>query len=893
MAYYRYYKLQKYINGQPTGEYSQGARVNDIEYSSYNECMESSETQTRWTITSQTVCVGNDKYYVYKEQVSYDGGETWSDTGNTRPGDNPFQTNSRDCGYMEQWKFLDPATDTDYICDDVTKDKYSRKQKQISRDYGQTWTDTNIYEKWYVIEEKSVDCGALYQWVDDPNGGYSCSGYNKMLNQLEQVSIDDGTTWQNTGNTRPGSTVIETESADCGYTTEKMLEDYTDLSIYSITSVDTNDCFNRGVNAYPLEEGQYLKFKNNKLGLFDICSGTMTDDELNVTETDWLTSGEGILYYDENDLYKCYKDGNLKVRRKSDAKIISITDDTNDYLCMTDSDKAFTIGKYDIKFYTLNWTNEAKTLTNTIDLSEHFPSGVYKYIRRAFYQPSNRVIGGYLRMEYDNTGYYWLFTIDIDTKEVVKLKKYLSETAISTSQAGLNQFNIIHTGWHIEYHLTEGKHVIVNTDSKTYNNWNMFNLYTYNLSSQVCPNYININQYHALLPCVETIEQWVTVSGEYACDGDDKYNLEKQQISINGGLTWEDTGLTRKGSTLIQADDPDCVAIGMWIGTSSGKTPTNNTGFIITDYDNDGTNYNFKIKGNGTNLSYSRSSQTYKGGLKHADYVDLTNVTSLNSFFYQQRNLETVDLSRWDVRNIQTFNSMFYDTRSLTTLDLSNWSLDSVTSLSGFINDSYKTSVTLPTSCTSNYFSKISNAFRGGWFKNSNLQTITNWNLSNITEAESVFYGSVLLSGDISLMTKNLNFQNLSYASWMFNGCTGITKIDISTWVFKYSSTITSQIDDFVRGCVLLSDFIMDGVDLSVFSGANGAYDNMFRGCTSLTTISMKGAKLSQMGYNNHMFDGCSSLTTIDATGCDLTTISTLNTALSYAGLTGNVTIIQ
>ena len=49
------------------------------------------------------MCVGTNKYYKQKQQVSYDG-ETWEDTDKYREGD-LYEVNSIACGYEEiEWK---------------------------------------------------------------------------------------------------------------------------------------------------------------------------------------------------------------------------------------------------------------------------------------------------------------------------------------------------------------------------------------------------------------------------------------------------------------------------------------------------------------------------------------------------------------------------------------------------------------------------------------------------------------------------------------------------------------------------------------------------------------------------------------------------------------------
>lgn len=53
------------------------------------------------------------------------------------------------------------------------------------------------------------------------------------------------------------------------------------------------------------------------------------------------------------------------------------------------------------------------------------------------------------------------------------------------------------------------------------------------------------------------ITQWVADTG-YVCVGFDKYNKEKEQVSYNSGISWADTGNTRAGSTLIEANSTDC-----------------------------------------------------------------------------------------------------------------------------------------------------------------------------------------------------------------------------------------------------------------------------------------------------------------------------------------------
>ena len=59
------------------------------------------------------------------------------------------------------------------------------------------------------------------------------------------------------------------------------------------------------------------------------------------------------------------------------------------------------------------------------------------------------------------------------------------------------------------------------------------------------------------VPVIDTIYQWV--NDGTTCDGWSKYKLEKQQKSTDGGVTWTDTGATRKGDLVASCSD-DCGA---------------------------------------------------------------------------------------------------------------------------------------------------------------------------------------------------------------------------------------------------------------------------------------------------------------------------------------------
>lgn len=57
----------------------------------------------------------------------------------------------------------------------------------------------------------------------------------------------------------------------------------------------------------------------------------------------------------------------------------------------------------------------------------------------------------------------------------------------------------------------------------------------------------------------EDVYRWLTIIGEYLCEGKDKYEKQKYQVSHDGGITWEDvTPIQYQKGQLIESDSTDC-----------------------------------------------------------------------------------------------------------------------------------------------------------------------------------------------------------------------------------------------------------------------------------------------------------------------------------------------
>ena len=57
----------------------------------------------------------------------------------------------------------------------------------------------------------------------------------------------------------------------------------------------------------------------------------------------------------------------------------------------------------------------------------------------------------------------------------------------------------------------------------------------------------------------EDVYRWLTIIGEHLCDGKDKYEKQKYQVSHDGGITWEDvTPIQYQKGQLIERNSKDC-----------------------------------------------------------------------------------------------------------------------------------------------------------------------------------------------------------------------------------------------------------------------------------------------------------------------------------------------
>ena len=134
------------------------------------------------------------------------------------------------------------------------KNKYQRQKQQYSTDGGSTWIDVSPanYRRGRLIEEASEDCNTvewrevtgswfciefeetIYRWVD--SGTYDCVIGDKYPIEKEQVSHNGGSSWEDTGETRQGKVIRNSEDCPIDYDNEYLtIEIMSDTATISTT----------------------------------------------------------------------------------------------------------------------------------------------------------------------------------------------------------------------------------------------------------------------------------------------------------------------------------------------------------------------------------------------------------------------------------------------------------------------------------------------------------------------------------------------------------------------------------------------------------------------------------------------------------------------------------
>ena len=120
------------------------------------------------------------------------------------------------------------------------------------------------------------------------------------------------------------------------------------------------------------------------------------------------------------------------------------------------------------------------------------------------------------------------------------------------------------------------------------------------------------------------------------------------------------------------------------------------------------------------------------------------------------------------------------------------------------------------------------------------------------------YHDSIIPTSTVEASFKGSNTSNVTDMSYMFEYCSGLTSLDVSSFN-------TNMVTDM---------------------------SYMFKGCTSLTSLTLSNFNTSNVTYMDSMFYGCTNLKTIRMAGCKQPTIDKIQAQLIEDRVPHNVTIV-
>ena len=229
----------------------------------------------------------------------------------------------------------------------------------------------------------------------------------------------------------------------------------------------------------------------------------------------------------------------------------------------------------------------------------------------------------------------------------------------------------------------------------------------------------------------------------------------------------------------------------------------------------------------GTKISNTQIIDGYWAG----ELVDTSTMTDMYRMFRYCSQLQSLDVSNWDVSNVTSMNGMFEGCSQLQSLDVSKWDVSNAT----LINAAF-------TNCSS-----------------LEVLDVSKWDTRKVKSMGGTFQGcSKLTTIDVS----KWDTSSLTYISGMFQNCKSVKSLDMAhfdvsrctsfLYLFAYCSSLEN---------INCKDFNTSNVtDMSTCFGY----------CSSLKTLDLTGWNMSKVTRMEYVFTKCTSLEVLDITGWNM-----------------------
>ncbi len=225
------------------------------------------------------------------------------------------------------------------------------------------------------------------------------------------------------------------------------------------------------------------------------------------------------------------------------------------------------------------------------------------------------------------------------------------------------------------------------------------------------------------------------------------------------------------------------------------------------------------VNGNGNH----RGMFSFEHNLLHADMANFntSNVTSMSRMFSYNENLSSVgNLDTCDTSHVEDLSYMFAECEGLASLNAVNLVTASATNIRNLFNKC----TALTALDVSSFDTSGVTDMRSVFSLCSNLADLTgveNWNVSNVTQLTSAFEGC---RGLTELDLSGWDTSQVTVMPHMFSGCEGLVKLDLSGQ-FDMSSLIPAgsmeMLDNLpaLRELSLSENCILDGTNFSLLAG--------------------------------------------------------------------------
>ena len=204
------------------------------------------------------------------------------------------------------------------------------------------------------------------------------------------------------------------------------------------------------------------------------------------------------------------------------------------------------------------------------------------------------------------------------------------------------------------------------------------------------------------------------------------------------------------------------------------------------------------------------------------------------------RGILEIDLSNFDTSQVTNMDSMFYDMSNLTMLDLSSFNTSKVTDMSGM--------------------------FAG--LLNLTTLNVSHFDTSNVTNMDAMFYG---MSSLTSLNLSNFDTSQVTDMGYMFSYMSNLTSLDLSN--FDTSKVTNMEAMFFDASTSSLASLNLSNFDTSKVTNM----DSMFYGMSNLTSLDLSNFDTSQVTDMGSMFAEMLSLTTLDLSNFDTSKVADMS----------------